>query len=278
MQHCIKTLQGICLAQGVKLASKGVHDQDPATKKWDSGATTQFQKHIDKYFVAFCEEAIRCFYVCGFVPWHVRRLASTGDLVPEVLPLGTFTWCAPPAVPFMLFTFLIFYHTTGTSNSEPKRKSATGWRRRSGASVRLRERHTSTRWWTPPAASRGEGDRGASRGTIHHHLHRHAMMQVSLLQPLLPLQRLPTATAKLQPTLPTTPSATAQWGGGKGSKTKESVGTQRGARGSGKTARQSTFSTGLASQTGGCWRRKSTSTTTFLQSEISGMCVCLCVY
>lgn len=136
MQHCIKTLQGICLAQGVKLASKGVHDQDPATKKWDSGATTQFQKHIDKYFVAFCEEAIRCFYVCGFVPWHVRRLASTGDLVPEVLPLGTFTWCAPPAVPFVLFTFLIFYHTTGTSNSEPKRKSATGWRRRSGASVR----------------------------------------------------------------------------------------------------------------------------------------------
>lgn len=32
------------------------------------------------------------FYVCGFVPWHVRRLRSTGDLVPEVIPLGTFTW------------------------------------------------------------------------------------------------------------------------------------------------------------------------------------------
>lgn len=29
LQHCIKTLQGICLAQGVKLAKKGVHDQDP---------------------------------------------------------------------------------------------------------------------------------------------------------------------------------------------------------------------------------------------------------
>jgi hypothetical protein len=27
MQHCIKTLQGICLAQGIKLASKGMHDQ-----------------------------------------------------------------------------------------------------------------------------------------------------------------------------------------------------------------------------------------------------------
>lgn len=32
------------------------------------------------------------FYVCGFVPWHVRRLESTGDLVPEVIPLGTFSW------------------------------------------------------------------------------------------------------------------------------------------------------------------------------------------
>lgn len=29
MQHCIKTLQGICLAQGIKLATKGMHDQVP---------------------------------------------------------------------------------------------------------------------------------------------------------------------------------------------------------------------------------------------------------
>lgn len=35
---------------------------------------------------------MRTFYVLGFVPWHVRRLESTGDLVPEVIPLGTFTW------------------------------------------------------------------------------------------------------------------------------------------------------------------------------------------
>lgn len=95
MQHCIKTLQGICLAQGVKLKKKGVHDQNEETKQWDSQATTQFQDHIDKYFVPFCEEALRCFFICGFVPWHLRRLESTGDLVPEVLPLGTFTWrCA----------------------------------------------------------------------------------------------------------------------------------------------------------------------------------------
>jgi hypothetical protein len=115
MQHCLKTLQGMCLSQGIQLTQKGIHDQvyicptshislfhqcvyshrahqDPETKRWSSQATDQFQKHLEKHWVPFCEEAIRMFYVCGFMPWHVRRLGSTGDLVPEVLPLGTFSW------------------------------------------------------------------------------------------------------------------------------------------------------------------------------------------
>ena len=79
--------------QGVKLARKGGHDQDTTTKKWSSEATEKFQKHIDRYWIPFCEEAIRMFFVLGFVPWHLRRLQSTGDLVPEVIPLGTFDWC-----------------------------------------------------------------------------------------------------------------------------------------------------------------------------------------
>jgi hypothetical protein len=54
--------------------------------------TARAQEHIDEYWVPFCEEAIRMFFICGFVPWHIRRLPSTGDLVPEVVPLGTFTW------------------------------------------------------------------------------------------------------------------------------------------------------------------------------------------
>lgn len=32
--------------------------------------------------------------MCGFVPWHLRKLESSGDVVPEILPLGTFTWRA----------------------------------------------------------------------------------------------------------------------------------------------------------------------------------------
>lgn len=68
------------------------HPQTQETKQWSSQATTEFQDHINKHWIPFCEEAVRMFYVCGFVPWHVRRIPSTGDLVPEVLPLGTFTW------------------------------------------------------------------------------------------------------------------------------------------------------------------------------------------
>lgn len=123
LQHCLKTLTGICLSQvrvpgmvgahpcptpslarqphsvllrsqGVKLSRKGAHDQDSDTKKWSSQATKEFQKHIDCYWIPFCEEAIRMFFVLGFVPWHLRRIQSTGDLVPEIIPLGTFDWCA----------------------------------------------------------------------------------------------------------------------------------------------------------------------------------------
>lgn len=53
-QHCLKTLQGVCLAQGVKLAKKGTHDQDPETKRWCSQATDKFQKHIDRYVMCVC--------------------------------------------------------------------------------------------------------------------------------------------------------------------------------------------------------------------------------
>lgn len=159
MQHCLKTLQGMCLSQGIHMGDKAdssaiydksakasssslssqspsssskqgsssqensqkshensdensacnhsekssshshndtADDTDDESSANSSGnsvqATKAFQKHLDKYYLPFCIEAIRCFFICGFVPWHLRRLKSTGDLVPEVLPLGTFAW------------------------------------------------------------------------------------------------------------------------------------------------------------------------------------------
>lgn len=44
-----------------------------------------------RYYLPFTENAIRYFFTLGFVPWRMRRI-STGDIVPEIIPLGMFTW------------------------------------------------------------------------------------------------------------------------------------------------------------------------------------------
>ena len=46
---------------------------------------------VCRYYLPFAESAIRYFFALGFVPWRLRKI-STGDLVPEVIPLGLFTW------------------------------------------------------------------------------------------------------------------------------------------------------------------------------------------
>lgn len=44
-----------------------------------------------RFYLPFAENALRYFFALGFVPWRLRKL-STGDVVPEVIPLGLFTW------------------------------------------------------------------------------------------------------------------------------------------------------------------------------------------
>ncbi len=44
-----------------------------------------------RYYLPFAESAIRYFFALGFVPWRLRRISS-GNVVPEVVPLGMFTW------------------------------------------------------------------------------------------------------------------------------------------------------------------------------------------
>jgi hypothetical protein len=53
--------------------------------------TPNFQRHINKYFLSFCQDAIVSFLAVGFVPYRIR-LNEKGAKIPEVLPLGTFTW------------------------------------------------------------------------------------------------------------------------------------------------------------------------------------------
>lgn len=77
----IRTLQAHCLESGIQLRY-GTTNAPP---------TPNFQKHIDKYYMPFCRDAILSFLAVGFVPYRIRR-TERGAKIPEVLPLGTFSW------------------------------------------------------------------------------------------------------------------------------------------------------------------------------------------
>jgi hypothetical protein len=54
-------------------------------------ASPAFMRFAEDHYVPFSRDAIKAMFTYGFVPWHFRTLRS-GDVVPEVLPAGTFTW------------------------------------------------------------------------------------------------------------------------------------------------------------------------------------------
>ena len=79
LQLCFKIIESTCLSQGICCFINGAQ------------CTDRFQKHIDMHYTPFLKEALRAMLMYGFVPWRVRRLMS-GDVIPEVLPGGTFDW------------------------------------------------------------------------------------------------------------------------------------------------------------------------------------------
>jgi hypothetical protein len=76
MQACLKVISSTCLAHGVGI---------------EPNATPKFLDFVQRYYLPFCEDALRFMFVCGFVPWRLRKI-DTGVLIPETIPLGTFTW------------------------------------------------------------------------------------------------------------------------------------------------------------------------------------------
>jgi hypothetical protein len=55
----------------------------------------KFQRFLNLHYFDFARQALRAMFMYGFVPWRARKLLS-GDIVPEVLPAGTFTWSVVP--------------------------------------------------------------------------------------------------------------------------------------------------------------------------------------
>lgn len=94
VQECISLIDNVCLCRELDFriigkASDTAHPQ------------TGFKRFINQHYVPFLKEAIRSMHVLGFVVWTTVKLES-GDLIPEVLPFGTFTWMIEPTTASVL--------------------------------------------------------------------------------------------------------------------------------------------------------------------------------
>jgi hypothetical protein len=76
---CMQIISNACLGEDIIIEI----NKNPVNR--------EFQAHLNHHYQTFCYEAIRCMFMYGFVPWHPRKLAS-GDVIPAILPHGTFTW------------------------------------------------------------------------------------------------------------------------------------------------------------------------------------------
>ena len=79
MQECLQMIENICLSRELDFTVQRVPP------------SAEFKAFVNRHYPRFLKNAIRQAHGLGFVVWCVRRLPS-GDKIPEVLPLGTFTW------------------------------------------------------------------------------------------------------------------------------------------------------------------------------------------
>ena len=80
MQYTVDLLNNLCLKKGVKISiafSKPEKD---------------FQDFFEQYFVSTLPHVLRYKMYCGFIPWVVVQHPSTGDKMPVLLPIGSFSW------------------------------------------------------------------------------------------------------------------------------------------------------------------------------------------
>ena len=80
LQECLQMIENICLSRELDFTIQGA-----------GAPTAEFKSFVNRHYPKFLKSAIRQAHGLGFVVWCVRRLPS-GDKIPEVLPLGTFTW------------------------------------------------------------------------------------------------------------------------------------------------------------------------------------------
>lgn len=77
--QCFTILINACITEDITMKVKG------------KNVTDSFKRFLTKHYKPFCADAIKCMFIYGFIPWFPRKLAS-GDVVPSILPHGTFVW------------------------------------------------------------------------------------------------------------------------------------------------------------------------------------------
>ena len=83
VQECLQLIENMCLSRELNFT---INDKQPSA---------EFKAFVNRHYYQFLKNAIRQAQGLGFVAWCVRKLPS-GDKIPEVLPLGTFTWTVEP--------------------------------------------------------------------------------------------------------------------------------------------------------------------------------------
>jgi hypothetical protein len=80
MQYVVDLLNNLCLKNGVEL------------KVSSSKPSAEFNDFFQLYFVSMLPNVLRYKLYCGFIPWVIHKHPVTGDCMPVILPLGSFTW------------------------------------------------------------------------------------------------------------------------------------------------------------------------------------------
>jgi hypothetical protein len=108
--QCFKIIESTCLSQGIFCRLQGA-EVSPA-----------FQRFLDDHYLPFCKTAIRAMFTYGFVPWRTRKLGR-GDVVPEVLPPGTFSWHTEVGPDEQARAPSKYYHHHGGSGGSKRRRA-----------------------------------------------------------------------------------------------------------------------------------------------------------
>ena len=80
MQYVIDLVNNLCLKNGVRVSVAF------------SKPLNEFTDFFETYFVSILPNVLRYKLYCGFIPWVVHQHPVTGDRVPMLLPMGSFTW------------------------------------------------------------------------------------------------------------------------------------------------------------------------------------------